>query len=51
MRAPEGASLDTTQTILESIATQVRSDPGRETTVVTIGDDPQQTLRTSARST
>jgi HAE1 family hydrophobic/amphiphilic exporter-1 len=44
VRAPEGANLATTQTILESIATRVRKLPGVVTTVVTIGDDPQRTL-------
>ena len=44
VRAPEGASVDTTATILESIATRVRTLKGVENTVVTIGDDPQQTL-------
>src|SRR5258706_15383111 len=42
-RAPEGASLQTTQTIMESIASRVRKMPEVETTVVTIGDDPQVT--------
>ena len=42
-RAPEGASLQTTQTIMESIAARVRKMPEVETTVVTIGDDPQVT--------
>ena len=44
VRAPEGANLDATQKILESIATQVRKLDGVATTVVTIGDDPQRTL-------
>ncbi|MFL6192544.1 MAG: efflux RND transporter permease subunit [Thermoanaerobaculia bacterium] len=44
VRAPEGANLETTQTILESVASRVRKLPGVETTVVTIGDDPQKTL-------
>jgi hydrophobic/amphiphilic exporter-1 (mainly G- bacteria), HAE1 family len=44
VRAPEGASVDTTMTILESIASRVRNVKGVENTVVTIGDDPQQTL-------
>jgi multidrug efflux pump subunit AcrB len=43
VRAPEGASLQTTQTIMESIAAQIRKLPEIETTVVTIGDDPQVT--------
>ncbi len=42
-RAAEGASLQTTQTIMESIAARVRKLPEVETTVVTIGDDPQIT--------
>ncbi|HEV7920022.1 MAG TPA: efflux RND transporter permease subunit, partial [Thermoanaerobaculia bacterium] len=43
-RAPEGSSLETTQTIMESIANKVRQQvPEVETTVVTIGDDPQIT--------
>ncbi|HVG23748.1 MAG TPA: efflux RND transporter permease subunit [Thermoanaerobaculia bacterium] len=44
VRAPEGASVDATQTIAESIASRVRKLKGVTTTVVTIGDDPQQTL-------
>jgi HAE1 family hydrophobic/amphiphilic exporter-1 len=44
VRAPEGANLETTQTILESVASRVRKLPGVVTTVVTIGDDPQKTL-------
>ena len=44
VRAPEGASVDATMTILESIASRVRRMPGITNTVVTIGDDPQQTL-------
>jgi HAE1 family hydrophobic/amphiphilic exporter-1 len=42
-RAPEGASLQTTATIMESIATRVRAIPEVDFTMVTIGDDPQQT--------
>jgi hydrophobic/amphiphilic exporter-1 (mainly G- bacteria), HAE1 family len=42
-RAPEGSSLQTTQTIMESIATRVRQIAEVQTTVVTIGDDPQIT--------
>lgn len=42
-RAPEGASLQTTQTIMESIAARVRKLPEVQTTVLTIGDDPQVT--------
>jgi multidrug efflux pump subunit AcrB len=44
VRAPEGASVASTQTIAESIASRVRKLAGVTTTVVTIGDDPQQTL-------
>jgi len=44
VRAPEGSSVDTTMTILESIASRVRKIDGVTNTVVTIGDDPQQTL-------
>ncbi len=44
VRAPEGASVQATQTIAESIATRVRRLKGVTNTVVTIGDDPQQTL-------
>lgn len=44
VRAPEGASVDATMTILESIASRVRNIEGITNTVVTIGDDPQQTL-------
>jgi len=43
VRAPEGASVASTLTIAESIATRVRAVKGVTTTVVTIGDDPQQT--------
>jgi len=42
-RTPEGSSLQTTQTIMESIATRVRQLPGVRTTVMTIADDPQVT--------
>src|ERR671920_219472 len=44
VRAPEGASVETTMTILESIAARARKLEGVTNTVVTIGDDPQQTL-------
>ena len=44
MRAPEGSSVATTQKISESIASRVRRLPDVDTTVITIGDDPQQTL-------
>ncbi|MEO6486766.1 MAG: efflux RND transporter permease subunit, partial [Thermoanaerobaculia bacterium] len=43
VRAPEGASVASTLTIAESIATRARTLKGITTTVVTIGDDPQQT--------
>jgi len=48
VRAPEGANLETTKTIVDSIAAQVRKIEGVETTVVTIGDDPQRTLNLGA---
>ena len=44
MRAPEGASVATTMTIAESIATRARQIPEVSNTVITIGDDPQRTL-------
>ncbi len=44
VRAPEGASVTSTQTIAESIATRTRKLKGVTNTVITIGDDPQQTL-------
>jgi HAE1 family hydrophobic/amphiphilic exporter-1 len=44
VRAPEGASVTSTQTIAESIASRARALKGVTNTVVTIGDDPQQTL-------
>ena len=43
VRAPEGASLQTTQTIAESIAARVRKLREVQTTVLSIGDDPQVT--------
>jgi hydrophobic/amphiphilic exporter-1 (mainly G- bacteria), HAE1 family len=43
VRAPEGASIESTQTILESIGQKVRALPGVETTVLTIGGDAQIT--------
>ncbi|HEY0592357.1 MAG TPA: efflux RND transporter permease subunit, partial [Thermoanaerobaculia bacterium] len=43
VRAPEGASVQTTLTILDSIAARVRQFNGIASTVVTIGDDPQKT--------
>ena len=48
VRVPEGASLETTGTILESIAKQVRAVPGVETTVLTLGGDPQITQNLGA---
>src|SRR2546430_1036120 len=42
-RAAEGASLQTTSTIAESIAARIRRLPEVDFTVVTIGDDPQIT--------
>jgi len=44
VRAPEGASVNSTMTILESIASRARKLEGVTDTVVTIGDDPQRTL-------
>ncbi|HEV7242615.1 MAG TPA: efflux RND transporter permease subunit [Thermoanaerobaculia bacterium] len=44
VRAPEGASVSSTSTIAESIASRARKLKGVTNTVVTIGDDPQQTL-------
>ena len=43
LRAPEGASLEATSRVVESIATRVRKLPGVEATLVTIGDDQQRT--------
>jgi HAE1 family hydrophobic/amphiphilic exporter-1 len=44
VRAPEGSSLETTQTIMNSIDARLRQHvPEIETTVITIGDDPQIT--------
>ena len=42
-RAPEGSSLATTATIMESIASRVRKISEVDFTMVTIGDDPQIT--------
>jgi HAE1 family hydrophobic/amphiphilic exporter-1 len=42
-RAPEGSSLQTTSTIMESIAGRIRRMPEVAFTMVTIGDDPQVT--------
>ena len=44
VRAPEGSSLEATQTILESIAKRVRALDGVRYTLVTIGADPQNTM-------
>jgi HAE1 family hydrophobic/amphiphilic exporter-1 len=43
VRAPEGASLESTQKIAGSIAARVRQVPGVERTLLTIGDDSQRT--------
>jgi HAE1 family hydrophobic/amphiphilic exporter-1 len=43
VRAPEGASLETTEKIGNSIATRIARIPGVDRTVLTIGDDQQQT--------
>jgi len=43
VRAPEGASLEATQAVSESIARRVQRLPETETTVVTVGNDPQKT--------
>jgi HAE1 family hydrophobic/amphiphilic exporter-1 len=43
VRAPEGSSLESTKTILESIGKRVREMPGVEYTLVSIGADPQNT--------
>ena len=43
VRAPEGASLEATQRIVQSIDRRVREFPEVATTVLTIGDDFQQT--------
>ena len=44
VRAPEGSSVETTQKILDSIASRINLLPGVESTVATLGSDP---LRTS----
>ena len=41
VRAPEGTSLEATQTILESISKRVRQLPGVQMAMVTIGNDQQ----------
>ncbi|MCG6926857.1 MAG: efflux RND transporter permease subunit [Acidobacteria bacterium] len=43
VRAPEGSSLESTQTILQSIGRRVRELAGVEYTLLTIGADPQNT--------
>jgi HAE1 family hydrophobic/amphiphilic exporter-1 len=43
VRAPEGSSLESTQTILQSIGRRIRELPGVEHTLLTIGADPQNT--------
>ncbi len=43
VRAPEGSSLRSTETIAESISTRIQKIPGVDRTLITIGDDPQQT--------
>jgi HAE1 family hydrophobic/amphiphilic exporter-1 len=42
VRAPEGSSLETTEVIMESIATRVRTIHGVSATLLTIGDDQQR---------
>jgi hydrophobic/amphiphilic exporter-1 (mainly G- bacteria), HAE1 family len=44
VRAPEGASVQATKQVIESIATRIREYPEVETTLVTIGDDFSQTM-------
>jgi HAE1 family hydrophobic/amphiphilic exporter-1 len=43
VRAPEGWSLESTKTLLESIGKQVRAIDGVEATLTTIGSDPLRT--------
>ncbi|HEX3532418.1 MAG TPA: efflux RND transporter permease subunit [Thermoanaerobaculia bacterium] len=43
VRAPEGASLETTEKIASSVAARIRQVPGVERTLLTIGDDQQRT--------
>jgi len=45
VRAPEGASLEATRAVAESIARRVQQLPETETTVVTVGNDPQRTKK------
>jgi HAE1 family hydrophobic/amphiphilic exporter-1 len=44
VRAPEGSSLESTKTILDSISKRVHELPEVEYTLLTIGSDPQNTL-------
>ena len=43
VRAPEGASLESTDKIASSVAARIRQIPGVERTLLTIGDDQQRT--------
>ncbi len=43
VRAPEGSSLQSTEKIADSISSRVQKIPGVDRTLITIGDDPQQT--------
>jgi len=43
VRAPEGSSLQTTGTIMESIGQRIRKIPEVQFSMITIGDDPQIT--------
>jgi HAE1 family hydrophobic/amphiphilic exporter-1 len=43
VRAPEGASLEATEKLGNSIASRIQKLQGVDRTVLTIGDDPQQT--------
>jgi HAE1 family hydrophobic/amphiphilic exporter-1 len=43
VRAPEGASLGSTEKIASSVANRIRQVPGVERTLLTIGDDQQRT--------
>jgi hydrophobic/amphiphilic exporter-1 (mainly G- bacteria), HAE1 family len=43
VRAPEGASLESTEKIGSSVAARIRQVPGVERTLLTIGDDQQRT--------
>jgi HAE1 family hydrophobic/amphiphilic exporter-1 len=42
VRLPEGSSLTATEKVLASVAERIRQLPEVQTTLVTIGDDPQQ---------